>query len=73
MTAYRKQATNDASRIAGDLETWNIIVDADPKIPKPLPIPPANTDDDFDWDARVKAATDFKIHWSESEQKYFMK
>ena len=54
-------------------QAWNIIVDADPKIPKLLPVPPFNTRDDRDWEARVKAATDFKIHWSESEQKYIMK
>jgi hypothetical protein len=54
-------------------QAWNIIEDADPKLPKPRPIPPANTWDDPDWDANVKAAARLNIHWSEAEQRYIMK
>ena len=54
-------------------QAWNIIEDVDPKIAKPKPISPANTFDEPDWDARVKAASKFKIHWSEAGQKYIMK
>jgi hypothetical protein len=53
-------------------QAWNIIEDVDPRIPKPKPITPANTFDEPDWDARVKAASKFKIHWSEAGQKYIM-
>ena len=54
-------------------QAWNIIEDADPKLPKPRPIPPANTWDEPDWDVRVKAAAKLNIHWSEAEQRYTMK
>jgi hypothetical protein len=54
-------------------QAWNIIEDVDPKLPKPRPIPPANTWDEPDWEARVKAAAKFNIHWSEAEQRYIMK
>ena len=33
-------------------QAWNIIEDVDPRIPKPKPIPPVNTWDRPDWDAR---------------------
>ncbi|MFC1758911.1 hypothetical protein ACFL2H_09100 [Planctomycetota bacterium] len=52
-------------------QAWNIIEDADPKLPKP--IPPANTWDEPDWDARVKAAAKRDIHWSQGEQRYIVK
>jgi hypothetical protein len=54
-------------------QAWNVIEDVDPRIPKPKPVPPANTWDEPDWDARVKAASKFKIFWSEAGQKYIMK
>ena len=54
-------------------QAWNIIEDADPKLLKPRPIPPANTRDEPDWDATVKAAAKLKIHWSEAEQRYIIK
>jgi hypothetical protein len=53
-------------------QAWNIIEDVDPKIPKPKPIPPANIFDEPDWDARMKAASRFEIHWNEAAQKYIM-
>ena len=35
-------------------QAWNIIEDADPKLPKPRPIPPENTWDEPDWDTRTR-------------------
>jgi hypothetical protein len=54
-------------------QAWNIIEDADPKLPKPRPIPSANIGDEPDWDARVKAVATVNIHWSEAEQRYIVK
>jgi hypothetical protein len=54
-------------------QAWNAIEDADPKLPKPRPPRPANTGEDPDWDARVKAAVKIDIHWSEAEQRYLVK
>ena len=54
-------------------QAWNIIEDADPKLPKPRQIPPANTWDEPDWDARIKAAAKLDSHWSETEQRYIVK
>jgi hypothetical protein len=54
-------------------QAWNIIEDADPTLPKPKPIRPANTWDEPNWDIRAKAAAKFSIRWSEAEQQYIRK
>jgi hypothetical protein len=54
-------------------QAWNIIEDADPKLPKLRPIPPASTWDEPDWDVRVKAAGELDICWNQMEQRYIMK
>ena len=53
-------------------QAWNIIVDANSEIPKPLTFRSANTRNHPDWEERVKTASNLKIHWSEAEQKYIM-
>jgi hypothetical protein len=54
-------------------QAWNIIEDADPKLPKPRPVRRANTWDEPDWDACIKGAAKLTIHWSEAEQGYIIK
>jgi hypothetical protein len=54
-------------------QAWNIIEDADPTLPKPRPIPPANTWEEPEWNVRVKTAATLNIHWSEAEQRYVLK
>lgn len=53
-------------------QAWNIIEEVNPGISKSNSIPPANTFGEPDWDARVKAASKLKIHWSVEKQKYIM-
>ena len=53
-------------------QSWNAIVNADLEIPKHQVIPTANRIDAPDWDERMRSALNFKIHWSEAEQKYIM-
>jgi len=54
-------------------QAWNIVEDADPRLPKPKPIPPANTFEEVNWDARLKASSRLNIRWNEAEQRYIMK
>jgi hypothetical protein len=54
-------------------QAWNIVEDADPRLPKPKPIPPANTFEKVDWDARLEASSRLNIRWNEAEQRYIMK
>ena len=54
-------------------QAWTAIEDADPKLPKPRPIRPANTRDRPGWDSCAKAAAKMDIHWSEKEQRYIVK
>jgi hypothetical protein len=54
-------------------QAWEIIEDADPKLPKPRPIRPANSWEEPRWDDRAKAAAKIDIHWSKAEQRYVVK
>ncbi len=54
-------------------QAWNIVEDADPRLPKPKPIPPANTFEEVNWDARLKASSRLNIRWNQAEQRYIMK
>ena len=50
------QDSPDTAQAILENQAWNIIEDADPKTPKPKPIPPINTWDEPDWEARRRAA-----------------
>jgi hypothetical protein len=51
-------------------QAWNIIVDVDPELSKHLPVLRADACDDPDWNERVKAVSNLKMHWSEATQRY---